>query len=107
MKRIPSGFQLGPHWIVVRVVSAEEMADVSAASGYKNPPWGLCDYSNYTIYVQKVSKTHPKVQQMQTWWHEYFHMLIYVAGRPRLARDETLVDTLGALQLQAFNSAVK
>lgn len=105
MKRIPAGFQLGPHSIAVKVVSAEEMAGV--AEGYKDPPWGLCDYENFTIYVQKVSKTHPRVQQMQTFWHEYFHMLLYVSGRPRLARDETLVDTLGALQLQAFKSATK
>lgn len=96
---------MGPHRITVKIVSREEMGRI--AVGYKEPPWGYCDYANTTIYVQKVSQTHPRVQYMQTWWHEYYHMLFHVAGRPRLARDETLVDNCGSLHLQAELTAEK
>lgn len=105
MRRPPSAFQLGPYRIEVKIVSKEEMDKLD--HGLKDPPWGWCDYDTNTLYVQKISKTHPRVQFMQTYWHEYFHMLFHVAGRPRLARDETLVDNCGSLHLQAEMTAEK
>lgn len=98
---------MGPHHVTVKLVSRAEMGRVVAEldENYKDPPWGLCDYTNFTIYVQRVSKTHPKVQQVHTFWHEYFHMLFHIAGRFRLSRDEGLVDLCGALHLQMLNTA--
>lgn len=111
MKRIPSGFDLGPHKIKVEIVSEEGMREACRVSSTplganEEPPYGLCNYRTFTIYVQKVrGKKIPKALQMHAFWHEYFHMLLYVAGRERLSRDEVLVDNCGGLQLQAFNTA--
>lgn len=101
---------MGPHWIAVRIVSEGEMRDACVLTGLhekreQEPPWGLCDFTNYTLYVTKAGKKFPKHLQMHAFWHEYFHMLLHCAARDRLSRDETLVDTCGALQLQAFDSA--
>lgn len=109
MKRIPSAYRLGPHTIQVRVVSEEEMLAVCKRT--KTPvsgglaPAGLTVYEENEIYVLKVSRRFRKGLQMHAFWHEYFHMLFWHLGRERLSRDETLVDTAGALQLQAFQTA--
>lgn len=100
MKRIPKAFTLGPHRIEVKIVSSEEMEKVAS-----DAPWGLCDFANCIIYVQKVRKGFPRKTQIHAFWHEYFHMLLYMVGRERLSRDEVLVDQLGALQMQAFQTA--
>lgn len=105
MRRPPSSFQMGPHRVQVKIVSRDEMDKLD--HGFKHPPWGFCDYANTTLYVQKISKTHPRVQFMQTYWHEYYHMLFHIAGRTRLARDETLVDSCASLHLQAEMTAEK
>jgi hypothetical protein len=110
MKRIPSSYQLGPHTIEVHIVSEEEMraackrADLPMRNG-EEPPAGLTVYEENKIYVLKVTRKFRKGLQMHAFWHEYFHMLFWHLGRERLARDETLVDTAGALQLQAFQTA--
>lgn len=105
MSRIPSAFTMGPFRVKVKIVSEKEMAEV--APGYKDAPLGFCDYEALTLYVQAVSKSHSKLQQRHTYWHEYFHMLLHLAGRPRLARDEVLVDTCATLHLQALNTSEK
>lgn len=102
---IPKAFTLGGKRITVQIVSADKMRDACLRAGTflgELPPFGLCDYEGHTIYIQRCSSRLPKWLQMQTFWHEYFHMLFWSAGRERLARDETLVDTCGALQLQAL-----
>lgn len=109
MKRIPKGFQMGPHRVTVTLVSEAEMRAAFEATngplGRRPVPAGLTVFEEYKIYVLKVHKGFPKGAQMQTFWHEYFHMLLWVVGRERLSRDETLVDTCGSMQLQAFQTA--
>lgn len=102
MKRIPSSFELGPHTIKVVKATEREMGDLFPA--YKDPPYGMTVYGEFTIYVQKVTRRFPAKLQQHTFWHEYFHMILHCAARDRLATDEVLVDTLGALQLQAFQT---
>lgn len=103
MKRIPSSFELGPHSIKVVKVTAQEMA-ARFPEHAKNPPYGMTVYAEHTIYVQKVTRAFPANLQKHTFWHEYFHMLFHCASRDRLAMDEVLVDSLGALQLQAIQT---
>lgn len=111
MKRIPKGFQMGPHWINVVLVSESEMRAACVSSGLhlgstEGAPKGLTVYETYQIFVQKVTRGFSKQAQLHTFWHEYMHMLFWCVGRERLSRDETLVDTCGAMQLQALQSAV-
>lgn len=110
MKRIPKGFQMGPHWISVAIVSEEEMRDiVNKADTPLGPrelvPKGLTVFETNEIYVQKAHRGFTKQSQLHVFWHEYFHMLFWCIGRERLSRDETLVDNAGAMQLQAIQSA--
>lgn len=108
MKRIPKAFQLGPNRITVHIVSESEMAAVCKRTGTElgdYAPLGLTHYEGNAIYVQRVGKNLPKVLQLQTFWHEYFHMLFWNIGRERLSRDETLVDNLGSMQLQMIQTA--
>jgi len=109
VKRIPRQFKIGPHTIKVRIVTQKGMlAAYRARDGELPPdedaPYGYTYFAGNTIYVQRVRKGFPKSLQMHTFWHEYFHMLFHHAGRHRLSLDETLVDSLGGLQLQAINS---
>lgn len=104
MKRIPRAFQMGAFRVVVKVLPEADMDALGKREGLGDID-GLCDFAHHTIYVRQRSKSLPKARQMQVFWHEYFHMLLYCTGRERLARDEVLVDTCGSLQLQAFNSA--
>jgi hypothetical protein len=109
MKRIPKGFQMGPHWVSVAIVSDEEMRAVCKETdtklGLDGAPNGLAVFAAYKIYVKKVGKDFPKQSQLHTFWHEYFHMLLWCVGRERLSRDEVLVDNCGAMHLQAIQSA--
>lgn len=104
MKRIPRAFHLGAFRVNVRVLPEAEMDALGKREGLGDID-GLCDFACHTIYVRQCSKRLPKSRQMQVFWHEYFHMLLYCTGRERLARDEALVDACGSLQLQAMNTA--
>lgn len=100
---------MGPHTIVVKIVSEQEMREahkrvMGEELGPKEDIWGLCAYQEGTIYVRRASRRFSKSEQLHAFWHEYFHMLLYRASRFRLAEDETLVDTLGGLQLQALQT---
>lgn len=108
MKRIPKAFQLGPNRITVHIVTPDEMQAACKRTDTElgdEPPAGLTHFEGNAIYVLRVSKTFRKPAQLQTFWHEYFHMLFWNLGRERLSRDETLVDTCGSLQLQMLQSA--
>lgn len=102
MKKIPKAFQMGPHRIEVKIVPFEELQKHPMAQG--GVLFGLCDYCENTIYVAGIHRRHPKSMQFHTFWHEYFHMLFDKACRPRLAKDEGLVDMCGLLHLQAMNT---
>lgn len=109
MKRIPKRFQMGPHTVEVSIVSQAEMHKLWEEwekGTEEDAPYGLCVFTESRIYVQAVRKGLPKQLQLHTFWHEYFHMLFYQAGRERLSRDEVLVDMCGGLHLQAMQSAV-
>ena len=77
---------------------------------YKDPQapdedvWGYTVFNEGLIYLRRVTARFPKHAQMQAFWHEYFHAVLHHAGRERMKRDETLVDCLGTLQLQALNT---
>ena len=57
----------------------------------------MCVFHEHTIYLQapikglKVSQSH----MMAVFWHEYFHMALYLMGHTELALDEAFVDQLG------------
>lgn len=109
LRRIPKSFELGPHTIQVRIVSEEEMRRLCERYNDTVPedetaPQGYTVFDENVIYVRRATKRFTKSMQMHAFWHEYFHMLLDRAHRERLARDETLVDSLGGLQLQAFNT---
>lgn len=110
MKRIPKGFQMGPHWISVTLVSEEEMREIvnktdTPLGPRELVPKGLTVFETNEIFVQRCKRGFSKQHQLHTFWHEYFHMLLWCVGRERLSRDEVLVDNLGAMQLQALQSA--
>lgn len=104
MKRIPKAFQMGPHRIEVLVVDRATITRIASTNGIDFPVLGLCVYSDNKIYVQKIRPGFSKTQQIHTFWHEYFHMLFEKVGRPRLSRDEGLVDVCGGIHLQAINT---
>jgi hypothetical protein len=104
MKRLPKAFQMGPNTIRVVILSKEDL-DAEAAKTGQPSVVGLCDYDADIIYLRKAGRGFPKRKQMHTFWHEYFHMLLYHVGRERLARDEVLVDNMGALHLQVMQTA--
>ena len=88
---------------MVRLSDAE--MDVLAKQEGHGSIYGLCDYERQRIYIRKASKKFSASLQKHTFWHEYFHMALHLGGRERLARDETLVDTLAASLLQAINTS--
>ena len=104
MKRLPKAFQMGPDTIRVVTLSQKDLDAVAAKDGLPGVS-GLCDFEADIIYLRKAGRGFPKRKQMHTFWHEYFHMLLYHVGRERLARDEVLVDNMGALHLQVMQTA--
>lgn len=107
MYAIPKRFQMGPHTVKVKILSQKQMAALTKKHGddFVEPAAGYCLFLSNEIFVRRASPSFPKKMQMHAFWHEYFHMILKHAGRDRLMLDETLVDNLGGLQLQAFQTA--
>lgn len=88
MKRIPKSFQIMGHDVCVR------NSDTLLA---ENEAWGRTHFHQGVIELQtpfkslNVSHAH----KMATFWHEYFHMALYLTGHTELALTEPLVDQLG------------
>lgn len=107
--RIPKRFQLGPHTITVKIVNEAEMHEASrrylgGTDECHERLYGLTVFDEGLIFVRRVTPKFTKAMQMHAFWHEYFHILLHRAHRERLSLDETLVDNLGAMQLQALQT---
>lgn len=68
------------------------------------PPLGLTTYIKNEILVQQVRPGFSISQQKHCFWHEYFHALLFSAGRSKLSHDEDFVDLLGLLTSQAVET---
>ncbi|MEM7200265.1 MAG: hypothetical protein AAF628_08380 [Planctomycetota bacterium] len=93
MRSVPKSFELLGHEITV------EFRDDLLA---EKEAWGMCHFQSGLIELQaplrelRVTKAHV----LATFWHEFFHMALYLLGRTDMALDEELVDQLGQAMLQ-------
>ena len=99
MKRIPKSFQLGGHNFAVRYVDEEGM--LAKSNGV--PAYGLFVPDELTIYLLQGSRKLKKSVVIQTFWHEFFHAMFWVANHQWL--NEKLVDQCGHLVHQFFATA--
>lgn len=98
MKRIPKSFQLGGHTFTVKLVSDEEMHLLAG-----KPAYGLFVPDELTIYLVRPSRKLKKSVVLQTFWHEFFHAMFWVANHRW--SDEKLVDQCGHLTHQMLTTA--
>lgn len=85
---IPNQFNLYNHEINVEY--CPQPTDVDAS--------GIADYRKNKIRLYTYDQCQDSIEH--TFYHELVHFLLYYAGRPDLAEDETLVDVLGGLLAQ-------
>lgn len=97
MKRIPRSFDLGgTGWKV-------EWSDTLLT---EHKCYGLTHFDTNTIVLQRPIRGQYRMQNVvQTFWHEYFHAAFMTLNHRKLATDEKLVDQMGHLQAQFFNTA--
>jgi len=96
MKRIPKTFVLGGNeWKV-------EWSDTLLKD---HKAYGVTHYDTNTIMLQRPSKKLKMQVVRQVFWHEWFHAAFMTLNRLKLAGDEPLVDQMGHLAAQFFNTA--
>lgn len=100
MRRIPISFQMGPHLYHVHIVSQARLAEVSG----DDECVGFNDPDGDTIYVKRVTKSFTTDKQVQTFWHEFFHILFSTLGYNKLNNNEQLVDQCALLMMQAHQT---
>jgi hypothetical protein len=100
VKRIPTSFQLGAYTIQVKLLDAEAM---EAKTGGLEV-YGLFAPEELTIYLEKPSRSLKKAIIVQTFWHEYFHAMFWVAGH-KDQYNEQVVDRCGHLTYQMITTA--
>ena len=91
--KIPAQFGIAGHVIRVRY---KRMAGDD----------GLYDDASKTIYLDSALKKGPPSHHFQVFAHELNHALFAHVGRDDLLYDETLVDTLAHLMVQALEAIV-
>lgn len=115
MKKIPSKFSLLGLDIKVQQLPYDALQkkhrDLASNAGRNTDDignvLGLYDYSTSALYiVAKDLKRWSEDFRLSVFHHELAHGLLYMAGRGDLSSDETLVDVLGNLILQADKTAV-
>lgn len=114
MKKIPTEITLLGSVIKVKQLPYDalqkvyrEEAKLHTASGDVPNVLGLFSYNRLTLYV--VAKDLARFSEefrLSVFHHELAHGLLHMAGRPELSSDETLVDILGNLIMQADKTAV-
>lgn len=98
MKRIPKSFGLAGHRFTVKFIDEEEMVSLAG-----KPAYGLFVNDTLTIYLLPASRTLKKSVVLQTFYHELFHAIFWIANHRW--GDEKLVDQCGHLLHQAITSA--
>lgn len=99
MKRIPKSFSLGGHTFTVTMVDEDVMLELT--KGY--PAYGLFVPDSLAIYLLKPGKTLKREVILQTFWHEWYHAMFWVANHKW--GNEKLVDQCGHLTHQFFQTA--
>ncbi len=99
MKRIPKSFKLMAHTITVQLIEEEELE--RRAGGV--PAYGLFVPGELTIYLQNPNRKCKRSVVLQTFYHELFHALFWVANHQWT--NEKLVDQCGHLLHQAVSTA--
>lgn len=97
MKRVPTSFQLGGHTFIVKLVSEDELNERAGA-----PAYGLFVPDELTIYLQKPTRRLKRSLVLQTFWHEFFHAMFWVANHQWT--NEKLVDQCGHLLHQMLST---
>lgn len=100
MKRIPTSFQLAGYTITVKLVTEAGMA----AAAKDTDCYGLFDPDGMVIYLIKPSRKLKTAVVLQTFWHEAFHALLWVAAHP-LWKNEAHVNQCGNLMHQLISTA--
>jgi hypothetical protein len=98
MKRVPKSFKLAGHCFTVKFVDDEEMTKLAGIEAY-----GLFRPGELTIYLQHPTKHVKKSVVLQTFYHELFHAIFWVANHQWT--NEKLVDQCGHLLHQAITSS--
>tara|TARA_Y100000034_G_C6675593_1_gene296789 strand:+ start:310 stop:669 length:360 start_codon:yes stop_codon:yes gene_type:complete len=68
--------------------------------------WAQCNYRNNTIKIQSNTATIPRSdsQLKASFWHEVFHYVFYYLQKPKLEKNETLVDSIGQIITQIIET---
>ncbi len=85
---IPARFKLFNQ--TIKVIYKRNLIDTKEAIG-------ICDFNKNTIYLQQSTRQHilTKEQIHQCFFHELFHMVLYLLSYKELSEDEALMDRLG------------
>lgn len=96
---IPKSFTIGPHrWKVLRVSEARMRKEAEQDDDEETHD-GLTEWNTNTIFLLRDLQGS---KMAHAFWHEYFHVLLFSAGKEELSYDEGLVDMLGLLTAQAI-----
>ena len=91
---IPERFSLmNRDYTVRRGSKAEEDVAVQMAENDGGRLMGLCDFDEAEVILMQHNN---RESFEHTYFHELAHALMEAIGQPDLAKDEALVDTLGA-----------
>lgn len=99
MKRIPKSFQLGGHTFTVKMVEEEEMLRRTG----DQEAYGLFVPDELSVYLLKPSRKLKRSLVLQTFWHEFYHAMFWVANHDWT--NEALVDQCGHLTHQMLTTA--
>jgi hypothetical protein len=93
MVRIPKIFSLMNRDYIVSKATDDEQDDMDRGADHGLALLGFCDYEASRIVLGR-HRTREALEH--TYFHELAHSLLEAIGRPKLSRDEALVDALGA-----------
>lgn len=99
MKGVPKSFALAGHRFDVKFVDEEAMLKMTGGID----AYGLFVPGELTIYLLAPSKQLKKSVVLQTFYHELFHAIFWVANHEWT--DEKLVDVCGHLLHQMVTTA--
>jgi len=95
-KKIPSKFKLG---------SCTWKVDWSDTLLKDHGCYGVTHYDTNTILLQRPIRGKYKAQNVhQVFWHEFFHAAFLTLNHTKLSKNEVLVDQLGHMVAQLFDS---
>lgn len=103
MKRVPKSFQLAGYTIEVRLVDAATLEAAASAPDC----YGCFKPDELCVYLAKPTRKLKSSVVLQTFFHELFHAIFWVANHVQDDDDEEerLVDQFGHLMHQVLSSA--